>query len=115
MAAGAATSPPAPPALPGSSWQADEQPSPLHRLPSSQISPAVMMPLPHPVSVQLLSQPSPSSTLPSSQTSPVVATPLPHSVTLQLLSQPSPLIVLPSSHSSPAFGIHLDSPHLVRP
>ena len=71
-------------------------------LPSSHVSPAVRMPLPQPVAVQLPSQPSPLTRLPSSQASPAVATPLPQPVAVQLLSQPSPLTRLPSSQASPA-------------
>src|SRR5262249_37394245 len=62
----------------------------------------VLMPLPHAVSLQLLSQPSPLVELPSSHSSPGSWMPLPQPLIVQLLSQPSPLTVLPSSHCSPA-------------
>src|SRR5262249_574852 len=53
------------------------QQSPVTRFPSSQASPAVTMPLPQRVIVQLESQPSPSIALPSSHSSPGFGTPLP--------------------------------------
>ena len=57
--------------------QFESQPSPLVALPSSHCSPAVTMPLPHPVGVQFESQPSPSMRLPSSQLSPPRSKPSP--------------------------------------
>src|SRR5262245_20666508 len=53
------------------------QPSPPTPLPSSHSSPAVTMPLPHPVGVQFASQPSPLTALPSSHPSPGSSVPLP--------------------------------------
>src|SRR5688500_762187 len=84
--------------------QADEQPSPSTRLPSSHSSSPAATPLPQPVGLQLLSQPSPPKPLPSSQTSSAVITPLPQPVGLQLTSQPSPFTRLPSSQTSRPAG-----------
>src|SRR5262245_61672664 len=61
----------------GSAWHVGEQQSPAMVLPSSQASPAVTIPFPQPVGVQLMSQPSPDSKLPSSHPSPTPATPSP--------------------------------------
>src|SRR5262245_60280579 len=53
-------------AVPVRGWHAASQQSPPSRLPSSQPSPAVTMPFPQPVGVQLTSQPSPETRFPSS-------------------------------------------------
>src|SRR5262245_60101136 len=66
-----------PVALHPSKRHADEQPSPLMRLPSSQVSPVSLMPLPQTGVVQSALQPSPFRRLPSSHCSPACTAPSP--------------------------------------
>src|SRR5688572_7412600 len=97
---------------PGSSSQAEEQPSPFRVLPSSQPSPPNLMPSPHSEvqgaggtqvgsKRQSMPQPSPELLSSSSQLSPGSRSPLPHcagsATTRQLESQMTPpTLVVPS-------------------
>src|SRR4029453_9000550 len=78
-------------ALPAaSSWQVALQQSPSSVLPSSQVSPAVTTPLPHPVGLQFASQPSPLVGLPSSQASSGASMPSPQRLSTAPMSQLPP-------------------------
>src|SRR6185369_15422421 len=66
-----------PVALQPSKMHAEEQPSPLVTLPSSQVSPVSLMPLPQTGVVQSALQPSPFTRLPSSHCSPACTVPSP--------------------------------------
>src|SRR5690242_1964880 len=81
-------------------WQYCVQPSPPIVLPSSQVSPDSMTPLPQTFGSHAFEQPSPSRMLPSSHCSPAWTTPSPHRATWQATVQSSSFEKLPSSHAS---------------
>src|SRR5262249_35760312 len=94
--------------------QVGEQQSPPARLPSSQASPIVTMPLPQRVVVQLTSQPSPLIALPSSHSSPGFRTPSPQVISSAPQSTRGPdRRGAPARSVSPGAGMKLGSPALM--